>query len=833
MLRKIVQPHLPDFVIAEQINQAHINYALVEDTRPPMYTAMKYWGKKPHNIWSQFIERYCPPGGITLDPFAGSAVAAFEAVKINRKAIAFDLNPLTSFIVEVLTSTFDESAFLQAYDQIAKVIENDPVYIEHFTKDYRGQKGIVFNYRWFSNEVVKVALEIPSTKKKKGKTKKGTRYLLTADSTDKTNAEEMQGLDIPYWYPSDGFPDTPSITHKFISDVGGNGFQHLWTRRNLYLLSKIFDEILKQEDPGIRLQLLFGFIQTLHLTSKMVVPRDESAQRDFSGSWGRADYMIRRKQMEQNPLIVFRRSCIEKQGVISALQDASDSLPANLKVADFNKTRRLRLTADINYGILDVADLSSYIQDKSVDFIITDPPYAGLVQYLDLSLVWLVWLQKVNKKYLPDLNSEITIKKGQIEREEYRRRLQHAFKQLHRVLKDDGYIVFTFHHKKLEEWNEFVQAVRLAGFKFDRITHQYNKRSGESNVANPYGTSGADFYIRCVKRREVDFSNDISGLHHFILQKTIEIIASRNEPTPYEFIIAGLLPEMLQAGYFQPKEYQDEIFKILNKHVGADKIFIVTKNTENKAGDYWWFANPSQYINYPDMPLSSRVEETVLAILRRRVSVRFDDVLSELFRNYPNGVTPDPRGITAILQKYAYKSASKWKIKETTLKNSTEHTEVIRRIANIGKRANSLVYIGKREQPEFYEGGGRLRDLADIQKLEAAGLSYDTKRIERIEMVDVVWLSKNRQAIKCIFEVENSTDFTSAILRGSNIEKEVPKFMAIPARRESELRNMRDPMFLEIFKDNNWQYTTYESINRLTSYSKPSVEEILKVSKSL
>ena len=96
----------------------HINYALVESTRPPMYTAMKYWGKKPHNIWSQFIERYCPEGGVVLDPFSGSAVAAFEAVKIRRKAIAFDLNPLTSFIIESLSSSFDEEKFLEAFKRI-------------------------------------------------------------------------------------------------------------------------------------------------------------------------------------------------------------------------------------------------------------------------------------------------------------------------------------------------------------------------------------------------------------------------------------------------------------------------------------------------------------------------------------------------------------------------------------------------------------------------------------------------------------------------------------------------------------------------------------------
>lgn len=229
-------------------DQPHLNFALVEDTRPPMYTAMKYWGKKPHNIWSQFIERYCPPGGTVLDPFAGSAVAAFEAVKIQRKAIAFDLNPLTAFIVEALTSEFDEALFVKAFEKISSTIEKDPVYIRHYTKEYKGQKGIVFNYRWLSGEVVKLAVEIPSEKKTKtGKPTKGKRHFVNADDSDKEKAKMKNELEIPYWYPSGKFPDTPTITHKFIADAGGNGFQYLWTRRNLYLLSRIFNEILEQE----------------------------------------------------------------------------------------------------------------------------------------------------------------------------------------------------------------------------------------------------------------------------------------------------------------------------------------------------------------------------------------------------------------------------------------------------------------------------------------------------------------------------------------------------------------------------------------------------------
>lgn len=807
----------------------HINYPLVEDVRPPIYTAMKYWGKKPHNIWADFIANYCPPGGVILDPFVGSGIAAFEAVRLGRKALAFDLNPLTSFIIEVLTSDFDEDKFQSAVKSIESKLLCDPVYSSNYATTYRGEDAIIYNYRWLWKDVDKIAMETSS----------GKRLLIPATAEDKQRASEMSGLQIPYWYPTDRFPQTPSIKHKFIADVGGNSFQYLWTRRNLYLLAKIFYEISLQKDENLKKQLLFGFIQTLHLSCKMVVYRAPSANRDFSGSWGRADYMIRRKSMEQNPLIEFMRSCVGKQSVLTSMKDAQTYLPKStlskkMTLNNINDSKKIKPSADLNYGILDIADLSDYVVDKSVDFVITDPPYAGLVYYLDLSLVWLVWLQNVDKRYLPDLDAEITIKKGLVERSTYQGKMENAFRKIHSALKDDGYLVVTFHHQKTIEWNTFVNAVRIAGFKVDKVTHQYNRRSGESNVANPYGTSGSDFYIRCVKHRDVDFTDNKSGLGFFVLQKAIKVIGQRNEPTPYTFIVQGVIPEMLQAGYIQPDDYQAEVANILSAQVGPDKTFIVTKNNDNKAGDYWWFVNPKDYIKYPDRPLSNRVEETVLSILRRRIAVKLDDVIGELFQTFPNGLIPHQKNVGAVLEKYAYQSAGKWKIKETVLRSITQHSEIIKKLAIIGRSVeDTVVFIGKREQPEDCGEGEKLADFADVTSLNVLKSRYDPEGLSRIEMIDVVWLSKSQKSISCVFEVENTTDFTSAIQRASNLEAATPKMMVIPDQRETELKQIRDPLFLSAFGENNWGYATYDDVGRFSGYSKPTLESLLSYRKTL
>ena len=66
-----------------------------ETTRPVIYRTMKYWGKKPHNIWGNYIKKYCPKNGIVLDPFVGSGMTYFESIKNNRNPITIDINPIS------------------------------------------------------------------------------------------------------------------------------------------------------------------------------------------------------------------------------------------------------------------------------------------------------------------------------------------------------------------------------------------------------------------------------------------------------------------------------------------------------------------------------------------------------------------------------------------------------------------------------------------------------------------------------------------------------------------------------------------------------------------
>ena len=781
-----------------------INFSFPEDTRPPIYSAMKYWGKKPHNIWFEYIKTYTPDKGVFLDPFSGSCESIIESIRAGKKTIGFDLNPLSTFFIKFYLSKFNKNEFINCANEIIKLIESDEIYKNYFkTKCTKCKKdAVAHNHKINNNKIYEVSVICKCQKKV---------FEKKPDNDDDNLFLNQKNISIVDFVPEDNFPISESFSEDFIKKLGGNNFSNLWPKRSLYVLSKIFSSIESKENSDLKIQLLSAFIQTVHLCTKMSPPRNKEANRPHSTSWGRSAYLYPARQFHSNPLVVFQSSCFRKgkQSVVGSLENASTYLNKKPKVVFVNKGNKAKSNNfELKFGCVDIQNIMDYIDEKSVDFIMTDPPYGGLVKYFDLSLMWLNWLKKIDNFYDPDFSNEITVNTKTANLETYQKRFEHGLKNLVKVLKDNGKIVFTFHNKKPEIWNMFLKSIFNSGLKIEKMLHQQNKRSGESAVSMPYGTSSSDFYIRCIKGKSKKLTTDNDKYKNFVVNKAIEIISSRNEKTPYQFLFNGLLPEISQAG-FDLEKFDNNIEKILSEHVGS--IFKLTNNDDTKSGNYWWFEDPKKYIIYPDKKLEDRVEDTILYLLRKKTSVTFDEVLAEIFITYPNGLTPDTKSgtIPKFLKKYASKSGGKFIYKALDFeKECTEHTRQIHELIKIGKKLNFNTYVGKREQSEKYKNK-KLSEYCDLKNLKNL-VEFNKEQLNRLAQIDLLWIKDDK--VKYSFEVENSTKFISGIQRGSNLDKSTPKIMVMPDNRRKEFLNNKDPLFIEQFKNYNWSYIFYSDI---------------------
>ncbi|MCL8209625.1 hypothetical protein LT318_00172 [Spiroplasma sp. JKS002670] len=795
----------------EQKNE--INFAIPESTRPPMYKALKYWGKKPHNIWAEYIKTYTKKSDIILDPFAGSGIAALEAVILGRKSMIFDLNPLTAFIIEVFATEFDEKIYISKINDICNKVLNTEEYKKYFytfcTDCEKESEVICFRWDNEHNEIYEIGYVCKCLEGISKKRKKPDKF-----DFEKSNFTNLL-LDNKF-IPQDKFPNTKAFSDLFIKKMNSIFFKDLWTKRNLFVLSLIFKEIItdKKSSYSLKLQLLFAFIQCLHLTTKMCIPRDsDAADRYFSTSWGRSAYLLSSKSFEANALIWFKSSSLGKQSAESALINFKSRLSGRqIKIEEltFSNRKSYSKNSDIIYGIIDAEAIDEYIKPNSIDFIITDPPYGDLVQYISLSLVWLNWLKMFNKKYEPDLRNELIIDKNMGKDELFfNRKLTSILIKLNILLKDKSKFILTFHSKDINMWNIINKSINDSDFIVEKSIWQQNLRTGESNVANPFGTSASDIYMRLIKNKNINLLNNQEKYENLVIKKAIEIIAKRNEPTPFDLLYNGILSELSKTGY-NIDNYNMQVQKILEKKI--NKIFIIEKN-DGFGGSFWWFQNPEKYIINRTLPLSNRVKVTIENFLIKNGPSTFDEIIKEVFINFPNGLTPAIKSVKSVLEEIAYKGkksgSSKWYIEQANKVNGSIHSEKIYKLLVMGNNYNYFTGVGKRESSDLWNG----------QKLKVFAKEINNYSNKFIDMIDVIWIKedKNEKKIEAIFEVENSTEFIKSIDRSSSLSS-IPKFMIIPDYRETELKKNSNILFKDSFEKYNWRYIIYSDFENIFKF---------------
>jgi putative DNA methylase len=111
------------------------------------------------------------------------------------------------------------------------------------------------------------------------------------------------------------------------------------------------------------------------------------------------------------------------------------------------------------------------------DAVITDPPYYDNVPYADISDFFYVWLKRsIGFLYPENFSSELTPKKNEIvadsnrytgkekAKKAYEDMMFQAFKEAHRVLKENTPMVTIYAHKTTAGWSTLVEALRKAGF---------------------------------------------------------------------------------------------------------------------------------------------------------------------------------------------------------------------------------------------------------------------------------------------------------------------------------------------------------------------------------
>jgi adenine-specific DNA methylase len=156
------------------------------------------------------------------------------------------------------------------------------------------------------------------------------------------------------------------------------------------------------------------------------------------------------------------------------------------------------------------------IETGSLDLVITDPPFGGLLHYSELADFFYVWLRLALKDKYPECFSagytpkslEAVANRAREPEDPdgfYQRLLTQCWREVHRILKPGGILAFTFHHSEDEPWVAVLESLFDAGF-FLEATYPIRSDETKGEGAKP-GTFGAqtieyDIIHVCRKRTE-------------------------------------------------------------------------------------------------------------------------------------------------------------------------------------------------------------------------------------------------------------------------------------------------------------------------------------------
>ena len=411
----------------------------------PVYKMHKFWARRPYNVFAELISHYSDPGDIVLDPFCGGGVTVVESLRLRRKVVGVDVNPLATYITEMEVRPLNIENFWKEFRNIKKKLEPELSELYRTICPSCHNKAIFDWMEWDDNKPTKMKYICP-------KCGTGIKQATEDDANIARNIDENFDKIISekqLWYPKAMIPKGDK-TSGIIND-GYKYFWQLFTKRNLLALSLLYKEISSVNDAEVRDFLKFAFSSSLKWASKQSHLRGTIVE-----GWAMHAYWIYPKTLEINVWNTFHRRCI---AVAKGKRYSNKHIGSYYKKAESFKDL---LNNTATCLILTQSSTKLPIDDETVDVVITDPPYGGNVNYGELADYWMVWL---NQDKLIDKTDEIIINKSQKkDLSDYELGLTQVFKECYRVLKKGGNLVATFNSRDLRVVASFVIAATQAGF---------------------------------------------------------------------------------------------------------------------------------------------------------------------------------------------------------------------------------------------------------------------------------------------------------------------------------------------------------------------------------
>jgi hypothetical protein len=246
--------------------------------------------------------------------------------------------------------------------------------------------------------------------------------------------------------------------------TGITHLHHFYTERNFLALSLLWDAI-EQEDADLRdaLRLLVLSFNASHSTlmTRVVVKQN---QKEFILTGAQSGVLyVSSLPVEKNVFEGVRR-----------------------KIATITSAFELIYGSDSTVNVVNGSSTALQLDNDSIDYVFTDPPFGDYIPYAEINQLNEVWLGK-----LTDRDAEIIVSiAGGKDVSSYGDLMADVFGEVDRVLRPDGVATVVFHSAKAEVWRALTDAFAEADLAVMTTSVLDKTQASFKQVVSPVSVKG-------------------------------------------------------------------------------------------------------------------------------------------------------------------------------------------------------------------------------------------------------------------------------------------------------------------------------------------------------
>jgi DNA modification methylase len=520
---------------------------LTSERKGPLYNAFSYPTKIDAESIAVFIATHTNPGETILDPFGGSGTTGIAAklcanptekmksiandlgIKPSwgpRNAVIIEISTVGAFVAEVMTNPPDPGEFADAAKQLIQESSQDLSWM-YTAKGPDGKLGKIRHIIWseilitpcckstisywdacvkFEPLEIKEIFNCPKCHIQIESKKCHRKTIKDSSVTGDESSVSRKRLPVFVYGESDGknwarkptVHDTEIIKkiekESYLSGAPSNklnlgdlyrGGYHtgierisdLYTSRNFRVISDLWTRIEKFDSalrPALKLLILSYNASHSTILSRVVVKR---GMQDFVTTGAQSGVLyVSGLPLEKN----IYKGLIRK---ITTLTDAFSMV----------------VNSPGKVSVLNASSTSIDLEDRTIDYVFTDPPFGDFIPYSEVNQINEIWLGELTNQTNEAIVS-VSQGKGT---DEYAELMLRIFAEVHRVMKPKAKATVVFHASKVSVWSALSDALEKNNLQIEATSILDKTQVSFKQVVHDGGTRGDAMFLLKKKTKKL------------------------------------------------------------------------------------------------------------------------------------------------------------------------------------------------------------------------------------------------------------------------------------------------------------------------------------------